>query len=88
MSSLEHVIYSNLRLRSPMSDTPATEEAIAAEPVPVAAPDEPFTEDEIKGFETDDIMAGQAITKMLSTLFIYTLIGMSIVSIWTVVVTN
>jgi|SaaInl7_200m_RNA_FD_contig_21_2238430_length_260_multi_3_in_0_out_0_1 hypothetical protein len=71
-----------------MSDTPATEDAIANEPPPEAAPDDPFTDDEIKGFENDDIQAGQAITKMLSTLFIYTLIAMSIVSVWTAVVSN
>ena len=71
-----------------MSDTPATEEAIAAEPPPEAAPEDPFTDEDIQGFENDDIKAGQAITKMLSTLFIYTLIAMSIVSIWTAVVSN
>jgi hypothetical protein len=71
-----------------MSDTPTTEEAIAAEPPPEAAPEDPFTDEEIQGFEDDDILAGQAITKMLSTLFIYTLIAMSIVSIWTAVVSN
>ncbi|MDA0586813.1 MAG: hypothetical protein O2820_15395 [Planctomycetota bacterium] len=74
-----------------MSDIPATEltaDAIANEPAPEPAPDDPFTDEDIRGFESDDIKAGQAITKMLSTLFIYTLIAMSIVSVWTAVVSN
>lgn len=74
-----------------MSDTPATEtteEATAVEAPPQPAPEDPFTDADIRGFENDDILAGQAITKMLSTLFIYTLIAMSIVSLWTAAVSN
>ncbi len=51
-------------------------------PAPVAVEPQ-FDNAEIRQFEADDIQAGRAITKMLSLLFIYTLIAMSIVSWWT-----
>lgn len=60
----------------------------AAADIPPQPPENPFDDAEIRGFADDDIVAGQAITKMLSTLFIYTLIAMSIVSLWTVAVSN
>jgi hypothetical protein len=56
----------------------ATEAAAPAE-----TPEPLFTNEELRGFESDDVAAGRIICKMLSILFIYTLIGMSIVSFWT-----
>lgn len=52
------------------------------------APTELFDKAELRQFEADDVEAGRAIGKMLSILFIYTLIAMSIVSLWTVAVSN
>lgn len=72
-----------------MSDTPATETKVDPEiAAAITAPEEPFSDADKNGFENDDILAGQAITKMLSVLFIYTLIAMSIVSLWTAAVSN
>jgi len=72
-----------------MSDTPATETAVDPEiAAAITAPDDPFSDSDKSGFENDDIIAGQAITKMLSVLFIYTLIAMSIVSLWTAAVSH
>lgn len=51
-------------------------------------PAEPFAPAELRQFEADDITAGKAIGKMLSLLFIYTLVAMSIVVWWTVQVVN
>ncbi len=42
-----------------------------------------FDADELKQFAADDSLAGSVIGKMLSLLFIYTLIAMSLVSWWT-----
>lgn len=42
-----------------------------------------FTEEELQQFEVDDRSAGTAIARILSTLFIYTLIVMSIALWWT-----
>jgi hypothetical protein len=50
---------------------------------PAPHPEEPFSNQEIQQFDDDDVSAGQSICKMLSILFIYTLIAMSIVSYWT-----
>ncbi|MFM9965246.1 MAG: hypothetical protein ACKV2Q_28990 [Planctomycetaceae bacterium] len=58
-----------------MSDTHSHEPAAAAE--------ELFDKTELAGFVTDDQAAGRTICKMLSILFIYTLIAMSIVALWT-----
>ncbi|MFP6762989.1 MAG: hypothetical protein VB858_05210 [Planctomycetaceae bacterium] len=75
-----------------MSDHPSEPEAgstaAAAVETPPQPPEEPFLDADIRQFQADDIEAGQAITKLLSTLFIYTLIAMSIVSIWTSMVTD
>lgn len=56
----------------------ATETAAPAE-----TPEPLFSNADLREFESDDSAAGQIICKMLSILFIYTLIAMSIVSIWT-----
>jgi hypothetical protein len=46
--------------------------------------DEPlFTAIEVQQFEADDVVAGSAIGKMLSLLFLYTVLAMSFVSWWT-----
>lgn len=54
-----------------------------AEHAPAASSEPLFSKEDIAGFESDDVAAGRIIGKMLSILFIYTLIGMSIVSYWT-----
>ncbi len=50
-----------------------------------AAPDNDalFTATEIRQFEADDVVAGSAIGKMLSALFLYTVLAMSFVVWWT-----
>lgn len=42
-----------------------------------------FTREEIRQFEADDVEAGRNIGKILASLFVYTLIAMSIVTWWT-----
>lgn len=42
-----------------------------------------FTPVQIEQFEADDVVAGSAIGKMLSILFLYTVIAMSLVGGWT-----
>ena len=54
----------------------------------VAAADGTFSQNDIRGFEADDVEAGRAIGKMLSLLFIYTVIAMSLVAFWTASVSN
>ena len=51
------------------------ETATSAEPL--------FNNAELREFANDDVIAGRAIGKMLSLLFIYTLFAMSIVAAWT-----
>jgi len=57
-----------------MSDTPATE----ADTEPL------FSVTEVEQFTDDDTVAGRAIGKMLSALFLYTVFAMSLVTWWTV----
>ena len=63
-----------------MSDSHATESP--AEPL--------FTVAEVEQLTNDDAIAGRAIGKMLSALFLYTVVAMIIVTSWTYwsVVTN
>lgn len=42
-----------------------------------------FTAVEIEQFEADDVVAGSAIGKMLSILFLYTVLAMTFVGWWT-----
>lgn len=42
-----------------------------------------FTAVEIEQFEADDVVAGSAIGKMLSVLFLYTVFAMTFVAWWT-----
>ena len=68
-----------------MSEETATataEEEHAAETP--AAPAEPFTRQDLEQFAADDAEAGRTIGQMLSILFVYTVIAMSIVSLWTI----
>ncbi|MDP7276582.1 MAG: hypothetical protein QF363_13960 [Planctomycetaceae bacterium] len=43
----------------------------------------PFSADDIQGFDADDKDAGRSIGIMLSLMFIYTVLAMSIVGVWT-----
>ena len=56
----------------------ATEAAAPAE-----TPEPLFSNADLREFESEDVLAGQIICKMLSILFIYALIAMTIVSFWT-----
>ena len=47
-------------------------------PPPSTPIDEPFGREDIKEFSADDVEAGQAITKMLSLFFLYTVIVMGL----------
>lgn len=58
-----------------MSDSHAHESA--------AASDELFDKTELAEFVADDQLAGRHICKMLSALFVYTLIAMSTAATWT-----
>jgi hypothetical protein len=42
-----------------------------------------FSPQEIRQFDSDDAEAGRRIGKILTSLFIYTLIAMSVVILWT-----
>ncbi|MEZ6059164.1 MAG: hypothetical protein R3C19_02265 [Planctomycetaceae bacterium] len=42
-----------------------------------------FSDVEIEQFDADDVVAGSAIGKMLSLLFLYTVLAMSLVAWWT-----
>ena len=42
-----------------------------------------FSRQEIRQFDSDDAEAGRRIGKILTTLFVYTLIAMSVVIWWT-----
>lgn len=49
-----------------------------------ATPEKPlFSAVEVEQFEADDVIAGSAIGKMLSILFLYTVLAMSFVAWWT-----
>lgn len=51
---------------------------------PAPPPDAPmFSAVELEQFEADDVVAGSAIGKMLSVLFLYTVLAMSFVAWWT-----
>ena len=46
-------------------------------------PENPFEPEELAQFDADDVNAGKAIGVMLSLFFLYTMIAMSIVGLWT-----
>lgn len=58
-------------------------EAGATSTATLDVPEEPFDSRDIEQFAADDVEAGRAIGKMLSLLFVYTVIAMSIVVWWT-----
>jgi hypothetical protein len=60
-----------------------SDQAVVDPEKPAPHPEEPFSNAEIQQMDDDDVAAGKTITKMLSTLFVYTLIAMSFVSYWT-----
>lgn len=77
-----------------MSDPAATNEDVHAENsdtegdavTAVAEPPTPeplFNEQELSQFDSDDVEAGSAICKMLSLFFLYTVLAMAIVGMWT-----
>ena len=50
---------------------------------PTASTEQPlFSAVEVEQFEADDVTAGSAIGKMLSALFLYTVVAMSIAGWW------
>lgn len=51
-------------------------------PVTDCAGDSLFTREELRQFEEDDTEAGRRIGKILTSLFVYTLIAMSFVIWW------
>lgn len=61
----------------PMSDHASHDIAPASDDAPL------FTPVEVEQFAADDVMAGGAIGKMLSALFLYTVVAMGITSWWT-----
>lgn len=55
-----------------------------AEAVGSTVPEGPLFEvDELEQFDADDVQAGSAICKMLSLFFLYTVIAMAVVGLWT-----
>jgi hypothetical protein len=61
-----------------------TETQATAEPHAPGEDTQPlFTAVEVEEFGADDVTAGKAIGQMLSLLFLYTVIAMSLVSWWT-----
>ncbi|MCA9034152.1 MAG: hypothetical protein KDA91_03425 [Planctomycetaceae bacterium] len=52
-------------------------------PAATANTSELFSPVELEQFEADDVTAGSAIGKMLSILFLYTVLAMSLVCWWT-----
>jgi len=50
--------------------------------VPDRAAEPLFTREELREFESDDAEAGRRIGKILTTLFVYTLIAMTVVIWW------
>ena len=50
---------------------------------PTSAEEPLFSAVEIEQFDADDVVAGSAIGKMLSLLFLYTVLAMSFVVWWT-----
>lgn len=55
---------------------------------PAAATEELFDKSELAEFVSEDQNAGRQICKMLSALFIYTLIAMSTAATWTYLATR
>lgn len=62
---------------------------ISESPVQNKQKSEPlFSREEIRQFDSDDAEAGRRIGKILTTLFVYTLLAMSVVIWWTLKTVN
>jgi len=67
-----------------MSEASTTETpGLTSDTASLERPDELFSQSDIKEFDHEDVIAGKAIGKMLSLIFLYTLVAMSIASYWT-----
>lgn len=66
-----------------MTTETATTEAASPATATETPADPLFNKQELQQFEADDREAGQAIGKMLSTFFLYTIIVMSLAAWWT-----
>lgn len=70
-----------------MSENPATgHDTSHASPGPATtstAPENPFSRQDLEEFDSDDVLAGSAIGKMLAVIFLYTIFAMSIAAWWT-----
>ncbi len=60
-----------------MNDFQATESSAEADAEPL------FTVAEVEELTNEDVIAGRAIGKMLSVLFLYTVVAMIVVTSWT-----
>jgi len=58
-------------------------EDVQAQPIATDPPEKLFEREELAQFDADDVVAGKAIGVMLSLFFLYTMIAMSIVGLWT-----
>jgi hypothetical protein len=63
-------------------------EVVDSAPQPSRASEPLFCREEIRQFDSDDTEAGRRIGKILTTLFVYTLVAMSIVIWWSLSVIN
>jgi hypothetical protein len=72
------------------ADTLERPEVEVADPTlqPSRASELLFSREEIRQFDLDDVEAGRRIGKILTTLFVYTLVAMSIVIWWSLSVIN
>jgi hypothetical protein len=70
-------------IAAPAITSPETATAVAV-PLPAAAEDPLFTQQEILALDADDGDAGRSIGKMLASFFLYTVCVMLIVAWWTV----
>ncbi|RMG35070.1 MAG: hypothetical protein D6725_13155 [Planctomycetota bacterium] len=73
--------------RQQASETPTSSDVAVLDPAEEITvpppPEEVFDHDDLEHFEEDDIDAGRTIGKMLSFLFVYTVIVMTVVAVWT-----
>jgi hypothetical protein len=70
-------------IHAPATTSPETATAVAV-PLPAAAEEPLFSDQEIKELDADDSDAGRSLGKMLASFFLYTVIVMLLVALWTV----
>jgi hypothetical protein len=70
-------------IHAPATISPETATAVAV-PLPGAPEESLFTDQEIKELDADDGDAGRSLGKMLASFFLYTVIVMLLVALWTV----